>query len=112
MKTTGDKDKMKPALFVPLVSGSLAPIGRLKDVHVPAKFYSRLSFGDKTLDRAFGTPDMPGVLKGSTVLFTGAPGAGKSTICLQMADLMQRFGGCNVLYNIGEENEAMVKMRA
>lgn len=55
---------------------------------------------------------MPGILPGSSILFTGMPGAGKSTMCLQLADLLQKNSNRSVLYNIGEENRSMVKIRA
>lgn len=84
----------------------------LRDVIVPKKFFNRLSLGVQVLDEIFGGAEMPGILPGSSFLFTGQPGAGKSTMCLQLADLFQKHAGRNVLYNIGEENKHMIKMRA
>lgn len=84
----------------------------LKDITVPKKFYSRVDTGSAILNEIFGGQDMPGVLPGANCLFTGSPGAGKSTLALQMAELMAKNAGRNVLYNIGEENRFMIKMRA
>lgn len=84
----------------------------LKDVEVPEKFYQRLKTGVKVIDEIFGGEETPGVLKGETVLFTGHPGAGKSTMALQLADLFQKHAQRSVLYNIGEESDKMLKLAA
>ncbi len=83
----------------------------LGELEVPDKFYNRISTGVAAIDEIFGGAEMPGILPGCSVLFTGVPGAGKSTLCLQLADLFQAAGK-SVLYNMGEENKFMVKMRA
>lgn len=84
----------------------------LKDVQVPEKFFNRMALGVQVLDEIFGGQDFPGILPGASILFTGMPGAGKSTAALQFADLLQRNAGRNILYNVGEEAEPMVAMRA
>lgn len=84
----------------------------LRDVKVPDKFFKRLSFGIPVLDEIFGGPEYPGVLPGSSLLFTGGPGAGKSTGVLQMMDGLQKTTQLNILYNCGEEDKRIVKMRA
>jgi len=84
----------------------------LRDIEVPKKYFHRIKTGVQVLDEVFGGNEMPGIIPGASVLFTGFPGAGKSTMALQLADLMQSFAGRNVLYNVGEENAYMVKMRA
>lgn len=83
----------------------------LNEINVPQKFFNRISTGVPLLDEIFGGADMPGILPGCTLLFTGMPGAGKSTMCLQLADLFQARGN-SVLYNVGEENKYMVKIAA
>ena len=98
-------------LFISLVEDDGA-VDVLRDIVVPKKFYNRLSLGVQVLDEVFGGMDFPGVMRGATYLLTGSPGAGKSTMCLQLADLLQQKGGQNVLYNIGEESKYMIKMRA
>lgn len=84
----------------------------LADVPVPEKFYNRLSTGIPAIDLVFGGEEMPGILPGSCTLFTGTPGAGKSTMSLQLADALQRVAGQRVLYNANEESKAMLKMAA
>ena len=98
-------------IFVPLVEHSTG-IRTLREIQVPEKFFRRMKMEVQVLDELFGGQDFPGILPGSSVLFTGMPGAGKSTAALQFADLLQRNSGRNILYNVGEESEYMVKMRA
>lgn len=67
---------------------------------------SRVSSGIDEFDRVLGG----GIVAGSLVLIGGAPGIGKSTIVMQMADKLGR-NGTKVLYVTGEESEKQVKMR-
>ncbi|QQS32617.1 MAG: DNA repair protein RadA [Acidobacteriota bacterium] len=67
---------------------------------------SRVSSGIDEFDRVLGG----GIVAGSLVLIGGAPGIGKSTIVMQMADKLGR-NGTRVLYVTGEESEKQVKMR-
>src|SRR6478735_6980815 len=67
---------------------------------------SRVESGIAELDRVLGG----GIVAGSLVLIGGAPGIGKSTIVIQMADHLGRTGG-KVLYVSGEESERQIKMR-
>src|SRR5204863_9168774 len=62
--------------------------------------------GIDELDRVLGG----GIVAGSLVLIGGAPGIGKSTIVIQMADKLGR-NGAKVLYVSGEESERQIKMR-
>lgn len=67
---------------------------------------ARVSAGIDEFDRVLGG----GIVAGSLVLIGGAPGIGKSTIVLQMADKLGEKGG-KVLYVSGEESERQIKMR-
>ncbi len=67
---------------------------------------SRSPSGIEELDRVLGG----GIVAGSLVLIGGAPGIGKSTIVIQMADHLGRSGS-KVLYVSGEESERQIKMR-
>ncbi len=51
-----------------------------------------------------------GIVPGSVTLLGGAPGAGKSTLALQVAARLAQQG--NVVYLCGEESAAQVKVRA
>jgi len=52
-----------------------------------------------------------GLIPGGVILFGGEPGIGKSTLLLQIAQLLALHRG-NVLYVSGEESEGQVKLRA
>ena len=77
---------------------------RLKELDVTEE--ARFSTGVKELDRVLGG----GAVKGSIVLFGGAPGIGKSTLLLQACGSIP--DGLSILYVTGEESERQVKMRA
>ena len=66
----------------------------------------RFSTGIGELDRVLGG----GAVRGSIVLFGGAPGIGKSTLLLQACGSIK--GEESILYVTGEESEHQVKMRA
>ncbi len=66
--------------------------------------------------RPLGVPELDlvlggGLVNGSLILLGGDPGIGKSTLMLQMADLVTRDQG-SVLYVSGEESAEQVKLRA
>jgi len=52
-----------------------------------------------------------GIVPGSVVLVGGDPGIGKSTLLLQLANIMAETAG-SVLYVSGEESARQIKMRA
>lgn len=85
---------------------------RLRDVEVPDRYYNRIRTSSPELDELFGGLDYPGVMPGSMGLLTGVPGIGKSTLCLQLADMLMRTSRLPVLYNCGEETVEMVRLRA
>jgi len=76
----------------------------LKDIE--AKDEDRIKTGIGEFDRVLGG----GVVKGSLVLIGGEPGIGKSTMLLQISDVMSNF--TKVLYISGEESSSQIKMRA
>lgn len=84
----------------------------LKDIKVPTRYYRRIDLGVPALNEIFGGQEMPGVFAGASYVFTGTPGAGKSTLALQLADLFQSMAGRNTVYNVGEENAWAIKVRA
>ena len=67
---------------------------------------ARTSSGIEEFDRVLGG----GIVAGSLVLIGGAPGIGKSTIVIQMADKLSQ-STAKVLYVSGEESERQIKMR-
>ena len=68
--------------------------------------YTRIATGLSELDRVLGG----GLVYGSVVLLSGEPGIGKSTLLLQICDML----GDNkkVLYVSGEESRGQIKIRA
>ncbi|MCD8323240.1 MAG: DNA repair protein RadA [Oscillospiraceae bacterium] len=66
----------------------------------------RFSTGIRELDRVLGG----GAVRGSIVLFGGAPGIGKSTLLLQACGTIAQQE--KILYVTGEESERQIKMRA
>lgn len=73
---------------------------------VEAQDDARVSSGIEEFDRVLGG----GIVAGSLVLIGGAPGIGKSTIVIQIADKLS-LKGAKVLYVSGEESERQIKMR-
>ncbi len=67
---------------------------------------ARIPSGIDEFDRVLGG----GIVPGSMVLIGGEPGIGKSTLLLQVANLLGRAGGA-VLYVSGEESERQIKLR-
>ncbi len=64
----------------------------------------RVGIGDSELERVLGG----GIVPGSLILMAGEPGAGKSTLCLQLAS----NPSLKMLYISGEESASQIKMRA
>lgn len=84
----------------------------LNDVVVPDSFFDRWTTGIKLLDiDLFGGQDAPGMMPSAVYLTTGTPGAGKSTLCLQLADLFAE-AEAKVVYAIGEESQEQVALAA
>lgn len=67
----------------------------------------RLATGLGELDRVLGG----GIVPGSLILLGGEPGAGKSTLTMQVSDTLARAGR-KVLYVSGEESLAQIRLRA
>lgn len=66
----------------------------------------RVATGLSELDRVLGG----GAVLGSLILVGGAPGIGKSTLLLQICDIISK--NRSVLYISGEESERQIKLRA
>ncbi|MBE6652478.1 MAG: DNA repair protein RadA [Ruminococcaceae bacterium] len=77
---------------------------RFGDMSLPA--YIRTDTGLSELDRVLGG----GLVTGSVVLLSGEPGIGKSTLLMQISDVLGQ--NRKVLYVSGEESGGQLKLRA
>lgn len=94
----------KKAVSTYVSSGTTINTYTLKSVD--EKQEDRYTTGLNELDRVLGG----GIVKGSLILLGGEPGAGKSTILLQISNYMSE--NMNVLYVSGEESVRQIKLRA
>lgn len=81
---------------------------KLSDVKIPAIMRQRIASGLPWFDGAFGGQ---GLTPSMSVIFTGTPGAGKTTLMLTMADSMTKQGAI-VLFNTAEESLYQTAMTA
>lgn len=80
----------------------------LGDIQVPEALRNRKKTGIAFFDDALGGE---GFVPSSVMMLTGTPGAGKTTMLLQLADSITKAGHI-CLYNTGEESLYQVKMVA
>ena len=78
----------------------------IKDIEVPDALRNRRKVNVSWFDDAIGGE---GFTPSSVMMLTGTPGAGKTTMMLQMADAITSAGHV-CLYNTGEESLYQVKM--
>ncbi len=89
----------KPWLDKPKKNSSPELIKDIEIGHIP-----RVLTQNSELDRVLGG----GLVPGSLILLGGQPGIGKSTLLLQIANLLNK----KVLYISGEESKEQIKMRS
>lgn len=78
----------------------------IREVIVPEKLREKIPTGLEYIDAALGGKGLtPSVI----TLFTGTPGAGKTTMMLTLADCLSSMG-CAVIYNTAEESAYQTKM--
>ena len=83
------------------------PVGtNILDVEVPEELRKRHKSGLTYFDDALGGR---GFTPSAVTLFTGTPGAGKTTMMLELADSLTGHGS-NVLFNTAEESLYQLKM--
>lgn len=80
---------------------------RIGTINVPAELRVKRSAGIAWINEALGGEG--GFTPTSTMMLTGGPGAGKSTLMRQLADSMTEAGHV-VVYNTGEESLYQAKM--
>ena len=108
----GAWNTLTEAPTVPVPGGKAAPGSASSRRSTPRRIRElddaeeiRFSTGVSELDRVLGG----GAVRGSLVLFGGAPGIGKSTLLLQICGNLKQQ---TVLYVTGEESGRQLKMRA
>lgn len=82
--------------------------GNILDIDVPEALKHRCSSGISWLDEALGGE---GFAPSISMMLTGGPGCGKTTLMLQLADSLTKAGHI-ALFNTGEESLYQVKMVA
>ena len=85
-------------------AGGESKAARFGDMSLPS--YIRTDTGLSELDRVLGG----GLVAGSVVLLSGEPGIGKSTLLMQISDVLGQ--NRKVLYVSGEESGGQLKLRA
>lgn len=61
------------------------------------------------VDQCFGPPDSPGIVTTSVALLAGDPGAGKTTLCLQLSDFFAGHYNKETLYIANEQEDIELK---
>jgi len=88
--------------------GGLTAATPVRLADIPSGSTARISSGMPEFDTLLGG----GIVPGSLVLIGGPPGAGKSTLVLQLAARLAGSRGGPVVYVCGEESAAQTKLRA
>ena len=87
-----------------MISDAESAVSQFSELDTPE--YTRIATGLSELDRVLGG----GLVYGSVVLLSGEPGIGKSTLLLQICDMLGE--NKKVLYVSGEESKGQIKIRA
>ena len=88
------------------VRSVVAPSRAVKFDELDMPEYMRISTGLPEFDRVLGG----GIVVGSVVLLSGEPGIGKSTLLMQISDILGNRK--KILYVSGEESGGQLKLRA
>lgn len=78
----------------------IAKDGNILDIEVPKEMENAIPTGHQHIDYMFAGD---GIIAGTVTLVTGTPGAGKTTLMLQLADSLTRLGH-KAIVNTGEES--------
>lgn len=79
----------------------------INEIVVPDRMRIRIPTGIEFLDDCYGGS---GLTPGTITLFTGTPGAGKSTLVLQVAQAIAERNDCIALFNTSEESVFQTKL--
>ncbi len=103
VEATGKSEAPSPRRVLTARTGERNAIP-YRELEMPS--YIRTATGLGELDRVLGG----GLVLGSVVLLAGEPGIGKSTLLMQISDIVGT--GRKVLYISGEESDGQLKLRA
>lgn len=95
---SGQEERRTRSVAVPLFSVALTDMP------------GRISSGIEEVDQVFGAKKEQGFSEGSSVMLSGDPGVGKSTLLLQICGFVAQRG--LVIYGSGEESKESVAARA
>jgi DNA repair protein RadA/Sms len=84
----------------------------IDSIEVPAHMRRRISFGVDWVDELFASATGNGAVPSTAILFTGTPGAGKTTLSLQLANAISQREDAIVLFNTREESLFQTKMQS
>ena len=98
--------KVSSASAARLAVNSFREVKPISYTQIESQDDARASSGIAEFDRVLGG----GIVPGSLVLIGGAPGIGKSTLIIQVADKLS-VNNSRILYVSGEESERQIKMR-
>ncbi len=97
-----EKEKKEPKNAL---RGNISSPTPIKEISIKGE--NRIKIGIEEFDRILGG----GIVPGSVILIGGDPGIGKSTLMLQVLDILSKKG-LICLYLSGEESLQQIKMRA
>ncbi len=103
VEETGKQEQASPRRALTARSGDRHAVP-YRELEMPS--YIRTATGLGELDRVLGG----GLVLGSVVLLAGEPGIGKSTLLMQISDIVGTHR--KVLYISGEESDGQLKLRA
>ena len=101
---TMEEEQVAKTVQVGASSVKEAKVSRLSEIEAVDRIRTKTGMGE--LDRVLGG----GLVEGSVILLSGEPGIGKSTLLLQISEVISR--NKRVLYVSGEESRGQIKLRA
>lgn len=80
---------------------------KCSSIEIPDAFYNRMSTGCDEIDLMFGNEFYKGFMPGSAITITGTPGAGKSSLLCQVAQMLTTQGKRSAIAS-GEESHIQI----
>lgn len=80
---------------------------KCSSIEIPDAFYNRMTTGCEEIDLMFGSESYKGFMPGSAITITGTPGAGKSSLLCQVAQMLTTQGKRTAIAS-GEESHIQI----